>query len=99
MTCSGSRWIGSEAGLLDGLDEPQRTARRALLDELHASGCGERETGLEPGYLLRNHTLLGLPRPDREAPVYGDDQLESLRVRAGLLEAGLSERDLDDMGR
>ena len=120
------------SGLLEGLDEPQRSARRALLEELHASGCDEeelreaakadrlallplerllgrerrwsladceRETGLDPGYLLRNHTLLGLPRPDRETPVYGDDQLENLRVLAGLLEAGLSERDLDDMGR
>ena len=85
----------SEAGRLAllPLERLLRQGRKWSLDD-----C-EHETGLSAEHLLRNHMVIGLPRPAPGDPVYGDDQLENLRVLAGLMEAGLSEEDLDDMGR
>ena len=58
-----------------------------------------RETGLSDDFVLRNHTAVGLPRPEGSPAVYDEDHIENIRVIAGLLQAGFAEDDILGIGR
>ncbi|HEX8103686.1 MAG TPA: adenylate cyclase regulatory domain-containing protein [Solirubrobacteraceae bacterium] len=101
------RTLSDEGCSLEQLRVAVAAGRLALLPverqlgerQRHSLMDTARETGLSADFLLRNHTAIGLPRPDPVTPVYDDTQLENLRVLAGLLQAGFSEDDLNGIGR
>ena len=69
-----------------------RRRRHSMADAAFAAG-------LSHAFTERNHRSLGLPLPEHDEPVYDDDQLENLRMLAGMLDAGIPEEDVHLMGR
>jgi adenylate cyclase len=120
-------------GLVEGLeDDEARSARRALLDELHEKGssleelraavaedrlvlmCVERRLTSDPRYTARDisektgmdldwmnasRRALGLPVPDPDERVFGEDDLEAAKLGVRHREAGFADEDALEVAR